>query len=148
MLFIAALSLFLGLGSSLVAASPVSSGFNATVRRRELCGTTPSQEFIAQAESHFVENRVMVDADTELSIPVHCTLGSCFVLSKLTPDFCIGHKIFEDDTVDGGDITLLQIETTLRALNSDYAKCRVRFWIASIDNTRNPDWFRKANPIK
>lgn len=75
MLFTAALSLFIGLGSSLVAASPISSGFNTTALLRG-CGTTPSAQFVSQAEAHFAKNKVAVDSEVWIavaSIPVYCT---------------------------------------------------------------------------
>ena len=74
MLFAAALSLFLGLGTSLVAASPISGGVNATALVRA-CGSVPSQEFIDQAEAHFAKNKVATKSEVGVavaSIPVYC----------------------------------------------------------------------------
>ena len=81
MLFTAALFLFLNLGSSLVAASPIYSGVNATSLRRK-CGTTPSDEFIARAEAHFAEHKVSLKQNGAAiaSIPVYCTLHSFSLL--------------------------------------------------------------------
>jgi len=76
MLFAAALSLFLSLGSSLVAASPISSGVNATALIRA-CGTVPSKEFVDQAEAHFAKHKVEAKSDAGIavaSIPVYCAL--------------------------------------------------------------------------
>jgi len=76
MLFTAAFSLFVSLGSSLVVASPIYSVQNTTLLRG--CGTTPSQEFVAEAEAHFAKNRVTADpSDAQVavaSIPVYCML--------------------------------------------------------------------------
>ena len=85
MLFTAALSLFLSLGSSLVAASPISSGVNATALVRA-CGTTPSDQFVAQAEAHFAKHKVSLksDAAAVASIPVYCTLHLFVVLFRGT----------------------------------------------------------------
>ena len=72
MLLAASLSLFLGLGSSLVAASPLSNRANTTLVRG--CATHPSKEFIDQAEAHFAKNKVWAKADAIAAIPVYCTL--------------------------------------------------------------------------
>ena len=74
MLFTAALSLFLGLGSSIVAASPISSGVNVTALVRA-CGSVPSKEFVDQAEAHFAEHKVATKSEVGIaiaSIPVYC----------------------------------------------------------------------------
>jgi len=74
MLFTAALSLFLSLGSSLVAASPISSGVNATALVRA-CGSVPSKEFVDQAEAHFAKHKVETKSEVGIavaSIPVYC----------------------------------------------------------------------------
>ena len=85
MLFTAALSLFLTLGSSLVAASPTSSGANATALIRA-CGTTPSDDFVSQAEAHFAEHKVAAKSDAGLavaSIPVYCAFTFLLTLVLL-----------------------------------------------------------------
>lgn len=146
MLFTTALSLFLGLGPSLVAASSVSSRFNTTARSRE-CGTTPSKGFITQAEAHFAENKIIVDAEARaspISIPVHCGLDSCFALSKLTPDFCTGHVVYKDGFISGGNITDSQIQSSINVLNHDYASCGISFHLVCTDRTHNRDWFNNA----
>jgi len=77
MLFTAALSLLISLGSSLVVASPVYDGLNTTLLRR--CGTDPSQQLVSQAEAHFAKNKVMAISEVGISavinIPVYCTQG-------------------------------------------------------------------------
>jgi len=76
MLFTDTLSLFLGLGSSLVSASPISSGVNATALVRA-CGCVPPKEFVDQAEAHFAKRKVAVKSEVGIavvSIPVYCTL--------------------------------------------------------------------------
>ena len=78
MLFTAAISL-LGLGSSLVSASPFSKGAYARSLGRA-CGSTPSDEFVAKAEAHFAENRVERSrADVGITLNVYCTAN--FLLS-------------------------------------------------------------------
>jgi len=80
MLSAATLSFFLALGSSLVAAGPLSNRANITVGRG--CGTNPTPEFMAQAEAHFSKNKVNSDAGAAVaSIPVYCTLDSLAFLS-------------------------------------------------------------------
>ena len=74
MLFKAALSLLLSLGSSLVAASPISGGVNATALIRA-CGSVPSKEFVDQAEAHFAKHKVTTKSEVGIavaSIPVYC----------------------------------------------------------------------------
>ena len=81
MLFTAALSLFLSLGSSLVAASPISSGANVTALVRA-CGSVPSEEFVDQAEAHFTKHKVATKSKVGIaiaSIPVYCE--PCFASS-------------------------------------------------------------------
>ena len=76
MLFKAALSSLLGLGASLVAASPVSNGVNATALIRA-CGSVPSKEFVDQAEAHFAQHKVATKSEAGIavaSIPVYCAL--------------------------------------------------------------------------
>ena len=73
MLFTAALSI-LGLGSSLVAASPLSDGGNAPALVRA-CGSTPSDDFIAKAEAHFADNKVnSTKISAAVTLNVYCTL--------------------------------------------------------------------------
>lgn len=90
MLFTAALSLFLSLGSSFVVASPIYHGANATALVRR-CGSNPSEDFITKAEAHFAKNKVLVDAVAGAaiaSIPVYCTLdlfSFLFCQVKLIP---------------------------------------------------------------
>ena len=75
------LSLFLSFGSSLVAASPISSGANATAPVRA-CGSVPSEEFVDQAEAHFAKHKVAAKSKVGIavaSIPVYCEL--CFASS-------------------------------------------------------------------
>ena len=89
MLFTATLSLFLSLGSALVAASPISNGVNATALVRA-CGSVPSKEFVDQAEAHFAKHKVEAKADAGIavaSIPVYCTLDlASFLLRRGEPD--------------------------------------------------------------
>ena len=145
MLFTAALSLLLGLGSSLVAASSVSSEFNITARSRE-CGTTPSKGFTTQAKADFVENKVLFDAEagTSISIPVHCALDSCFAPSKLTLDFRTGHVVYKDGSISRGNITDSQIQSSINVLNDDYAPCGISFHLVCTDRTHNRDWFQQC----
>jgi hypothetical protein len=78
MLFTAAFSFFLSLGSSFVIASPIyNAGANATALLRT-CGSNPSEDFITKAEAHFAKNKVIVDATAGAavaSVPVYCTSG-------------------------------------------------------------------------
>ena len=88
MLFTATLSLLLTLGSSLVAASPISSGVNATTYHRA-CGTTPSDEFVIQAEDHFAKHKVTAKPDVNIavaSIPVYCALHSSLSFRRAEAD--------------------------------------------------------------
>ena len=82
MLSAAALSLFLGLGFSLVTASPIS---NATALHRG-CGFLPSEEFVIQAEAHFAQHKASFKsaAAAATSIPVYCSLHSFSVLFRGT----------------------------------------------------------------
>ena len=76
MFFAAALSLLLSLGSTLVSASPISSGVNTTALVRA-CGSVPSKEFVDQAEAHFSQHKVATKSEVGIafaSIPVYCTL--------------------------------------------------------------------------
>ena len=81
MLLATSLSLFLGLGSSLVAATPLFSRANSTGPVR-VCGTNPTQQFIDQAEAHFAKNKVASAAGAAVaSIPIYCTPYSLDFLS-------------------------------------------------------------------
>ena len=74
MLLATSLSLFLGLGSSLVAATPLFSRANSTGPVR-VCGTNPTQQFMDQAEAHFAKNKVVSVAGAAVaSIPIYCTV--------------------------------------------------------------------------
>jgi len=81
MLLATCLSLFLGLGSSLAAATPLFGRANSTGTVR-VCGTNPTQQFTDQAEAHFAKNKVAsVAGATVASIPIYCTLHSLVFLS-------------------------------------------------------------------
>ncbi|KAF9647707.1 zincin [Thelephora ganbajun] len=131
MLFTAALSLVLSLGSSLVAASPVSSWLNTTTYLTRACGTTPSEEFISQAEAHFAENMVVVDPEARIdvaSIPVYW------------------HVIYKSTSLSEGYIPDSQISSSINVLNADYSPCGISFYLAGTDRTFNADWFDQASP--
>ena len=81
MLWATGLSLFLGLGSSLAAATPLFSRANTTGPVR-VCGTNPTQQFMDQAEAHFAKNKVASVAGAAVaSIPIYCTPYSLVFLS-------------------------------------------------------------------
>ncbi|KAF9647709.1 metalloprotease [Thelephora ganbajun] len=121
----------LSLGSSLVAASPVSSWSNTTAHLTRACGTTPSEQFISQAEAHFAENKVVVDSEVGIaiaSIPVYW------------------HVIYKSTSLSEGYIPDSQISSSISVLNADYARCGISFHLAGIDRTHNVNWFDQVGP--
>ena len=157
MLFTAALSLSLGLGSSLVAASPISSGFNTMALLRG-CDATTSKEFVTRAEAHFTENKVLADVKVRTeedapyqAIPVCCTLGSLhfsFAMSKLAPDFCVGHEIHESISKMLMEDPIWYSEMYPPEMNSNYVSCGISFYLADVDRSPNASWFNQAGPGK
>jgi len=147
----ALLSFALGLGSSLVAASPISSGFNSTGLLRQ-CGTNPSLEEVIQAEAHFAKNKVVTNSGpgtAVASIPVYCmpSLPRCTVV-RLTLARCTGHVIYKTTSISGGYIPDSQITASIDVLNADYAPCSISFFLAGTDRTLNPTWFDQVIPGK
>ena len=141
MLLTTALSL-LGLGSSLVAASPLSDGLNTRSLGRA-CGSTPSDEFVAKAEAHFAENRVEgVKADAAITINVYCTSDFLSSLHRGVDTGCLtGHVIYASTDVSGGYIPDSQVSDSIKVLNEDYGSCGVSFVLANTDRTLNAGWF-------
>lgn len=128
MLFTAALSLLLSLGASLVAASPVSRGVNATAIRT--CGSVPSDEFVIEAEDHFAKNRLQVDLEAAPAVTISV----------------YWHVIYKTKTVSGGYIPKSQIDKSISVLNKDYGSCGVKFTLAATSRTLNANWFDRAGP--
>ena len=146
MLFTAALSL-LGLGSSLVTASPLSDGAGAPALVRA-CGSTPSDEFVAKAEAHFAQNRVDgTRINAAVTLDVYCTMDLLSFLRSGVDTGCLtGHVIYKNTEVSGGYIPDSQISNSIKVLNEDYASCGVSFRLAGTDRTLNADWFDKIGP--
>jgi len=153
MLFKATLSLLLSLGSALVAASPISSGVNATALIRA-CGSVPSKEFVDQAEAHFAQHKVETKSEVGIavaSIPVYCALDPAsflFVVVNLTSVRFAGHVIYKTTSLSGGYIPDSQISASISVLNADYASCGISFFLAGTDRTLNTNWFDKVGPGK
>lgn len=143
------LSLFLSLGSSLVAGFPIYRGFNST-RPVRTCGTAATPEFVAQAEAHFAENRVFVVAEANLApIPVYCTQYFLSIFPsavKLKPVRFTGHVIYNTTDISGGFVPDSQISASVDVLNADYASCGISFTLAGTDRTLNADWFGQVSP--
>ena len=95
MLFTAVLTFALSLGSSLVTASPISSVSNSTGLVRA-CGSTPSSEWVAQAEAHFAKNKVVTTSGPGIevaSIPVYCAPESVYPFYFLPKaDICPSYR--------------------------------------------------------
>ncbi|QRV79296.1 extracellular metalloprotease [Ceratobasidium sp. AG-Ba] len=95
------------------------------------CGSTPSAEFVAAAESHFAANKVSPKTQ----------VGTFAATINV-----YWHVIYSATTVAGGYIPDSQITDSISAMNQHYAGSGVSFVLAGADRTLNTNWFNQVGP--
>ncbi|KAG8903493.1 hypothetical protein FRB99_003207 [Tulasnella sp. 403] len=103
------------------------------------CGTTPSDEEVAKAESHFSAllekenyNLTAVESpDTfrhSIEIPVYW------------------HVIRKNNNLSGGTLSTTQIKKQIKVLNEAFSDGRIKFKLKDTDYTTNTAWFNGLGP--
>ncbi|KAL0953453.1 hypothetical protein HGRIS_004686 [Hohenbuehelia grisea] len=91
-----------------------------------ICGSNPSPEWLAEAEKHFLANRVDLPSKADyrnVVIPVYF------------------HVISRDRTLAGGNIADYQIYQQIEALNGGYQGTGLSWRLMDITRTVKPAWF-------
>ncbi|KAG8700384.1 hypothetical protein FRC08_004734 [Ceratobasidium sp. 394] len=94
-----------------------------------ICGSNPSPEFIAAAESDFA-SKAPRGVRTNAAKPINV----------------FWHVISMNNTEDGGNIPQQRIIEQVKILYKDFAASGLPFVLAGTDRTVNADWFNNAGP--
>ncbi|KAI0029635.1 metalloprotease [Vararia minispora EC-137] len=112
---------------SAVLASPLTT--NSTVGRA--CGTFISDDRVAEAEAHFLANKV---APSTFAAATTATIQVYF------------HVIQSSTSLSGGNLPDSQIQAQIDVLNQDYASTGLSFVLAGTTHTTNSNWFNSVGP--
>ncbi|CEL60276.1 Extracellular metalloprotease 1 OS=Coccidioides posadasii (strain C735) GN=MEP1 PE=1 SV=1 [Rhizoctonia solani AG-1 IB] len=113
----------------------LSFGLSLTVvwagNQTRICASTPSDEYVASAEAHFLANKPWSKSTAsfkrEATIEVHW------------------HVIQSGNALNQGNIPDSQISASITALNQHYSGSGITFNLIDTDRTTNSDWFSRSS---
>ena len=127
--------------------------FRNTTEVRRTCGSTPSSEYIAAAEAHFIEHKMAPEPNKGrakiIQVCFHVIYKNKSCVSLLLNDkheHLTSFMVFLCLALNGGYLPGSQITKQIKRLNTDYAGSGYAFSLTRTTRTRNADWFDNAGP--